>query len=223
MADPLLMPFLVVGCADRVDWSTLCFIFGAFIFGLLIPRIDAGRLRAEIRNPSSISARSCCQSILWSLVFKLPLSNELSRRRRARFDRHCRDRQQVWRHVYWHLVARNQIPAGGSACDADERPRSDRTRHRHCWTPAGRGGSRTILEYGCHGGLDDGDDRNSAGANLPATLGSTGHGAGTDSLLAAMSRRGDLYRRHAGRAPGLRRPDAAPRGRVVPCRNRKTG
>ncbi len=40
----------VLVSAALTEWIGLHFIFGAFIFGLLIPRIDAGRLRAEIRN-----------------------------------------------------------------------------------------------------------------------------------------------------------------------------
>jgi Kef-type K+ transport system membrane component KefB len=40
----------VLMSAALTEWIGLHFIFGAFLFGLLIPRIDAGRLRAEIRN-----------------------------------------------------------------------------------------------------------------------------------------------------------------------------
>ncbi len=40
----------VLVSAALTEWIGLHFIFGAFLFGLLIPRADAGRLRAEIRN-----------------------------------------------------------------------------------------------------------------------------------------------------------------------------
>jgi Kef-type K+ transport system membrane component KefB len=40
----------VLMSAALTEWIGLHFIFGAFLFGLLIPRIDAGRLRVEIRN-----------------------------------------------------------------------------------------------------------------------------------------------------------------------------
>jgi K+:H+ antiporter len=40
----------VLMSAALTEWIGLHFIFGAFIFGLLITRIDAGRLRVEIRN-----------------------------------------------------------------------------------------------------------------------------------------------------------------------------